>query len=235
MARGKTLLSLLDDFRAECKLSLNPAHNAQVRDSQVKQLVHTQEWLWEDFAWPHLRVERTFALAAGQRYYSVPEDLDISRIVKIEVKFGGRWLPLTVGVGAEQYSLYDSDIDERSWPIERWRIAEDEQIEFWPIGTDNGNAADLEGYIKITGIRYLRPLVEEADVADLDNRLITLYAAASAITDTKEAQKKLNQANKLYARIRSGLMPRRKFRMFGKQDDRRKLRGPPTVYYRVVP
>ena len=41
MARGKTLLKLLNDLRHEARLSQNPAHNAQVRDSQVATLQRT--------------------------------------------------------------------------------------------------------------------------------------------------------------------------------------------------
>ena len=65
MSRGTTLVKLLDDLRAECRISLNPAHNRQQRDVQVKMLQRKQEWLWNDFAWPHLRVERFIDLQAG--------------------------------------------------------------------------------------------------------------------------------------------------------------------------
>ena len=58
MARQTTLVRLLDKLRVAARLSLNPAHNAQNRSSQVTFLQVEQERLWSDFDWPHLRVER---------------------------------------------------------------------------------------------------------------------------------------------------------------------------------
>ena len=58
MARGTTLLRLLDLYRAECRLSLNPAHNSGARDTQVSHIQRVQNWLWSDFDWPILLVER---------------------------------------------------------------------------------------------------------------------------------------------------------------------------------
>jgi hypothetical protein len=235
--RYKTLGSLVDDLRAECRRSLNPAHNAQVRDTQVKMIQHVQEWLWEDFTWPHLRVKRDISLQAGQRFYELPDDLDIDRIERIEVRYNGSWMKIAAGVDAHHYRQYDSDLLIRAWPVQRWQITEDEQIEVWPIPDSDMDAATLEGTLRITGIRKLTSLVDDADRADLDSRLITLYAAADILTaqGSKDGQLKLSQANKIYSRLRSGLTPRRSFRMFGNAEASRvELRGPPPVYYRVV-
>jgi hypothetical protein len=98
MARNTTLSRLLDMYRAECKMSLNVAHNNQDRDRQVNQLQMTQEWLWEDFDWPLLRVDRQVSLAAGQRYYEPPEDLHIDRIDKIEVFHDAAYQRLIPGI-----------------------------------------------------------------------------------------------------------------------------------------
>lgn len=237
MARGKTLLKLLDDLRAECRLSLNPAHNSQVRDTHIMHLQRVQEWLWDDFNWPHLRVERTIPCQAGERIYEPPAELSIDRLERVQFRDGDTWLDLCAGIGAEQYNIWDSELDQRSWPIERWRIWEDQQIEVWPIAVDNADPVSLNGYLKFIGIRDLSPLVNDGDRADLDDRLIVLYAASEilAAAGAKDAQLKLNQANKRYAKIRGELTPRRSFRMFGNQAPRKHLRGPPRVYYRVGP
>jgi hypothetical protein len=215
MARGTTLVELLDDLRAELHTSLNPAHNNQVRDKQVKFLQSTQEWLWEDFTWPHLRVHRNYLLQAGQYLYDVNADFDIDRIEKIEVKTGGRWLPVVPGIDAAHYAAHDTELGQRASPVRRWRIAENEQVEVWPIPDVNGVPATLEGYLKVTGIRKLRPLVADTDRCDLDDQLIYLYAAAKHSPDTKEGKFALNLANKRLARLKGNLTPRRKFKMFG--------------------
>lgn len=215
MARGSTLVKLLDDLRAELRTSLNPAHNSSVRDKQVKFLQSTQEWLWEDFTWPHLRTHRNYQLQAGQYLYDISSDFDIDRIEKIEVKDGGVWRLVLPGIDAGHYANHDTELDQRSWPVRRWRIAENEQIEVWPIPDTNGTAADLEGYFKITGIRRLRALVEDTDRCDLDAQLIYLYAAAKSDPESRHGKFALNLANKRLAKLKGNLTPRRQFKMFG--------------------
>lgn len=232
MARGTTLLRLLDMYRAECRLSLNPAHNAQVRDTQVQHLQRVQEWLWTDFAWPILRVERFLETQNGQRFYDMPDDLDIDRITKFEVKHDDVYCPLDPGIDGQHYAAYDSDKDERQWPPQRWRISEDEQIELWPIPDTDFDPVTQEGRIKLTGIRKLRPLVDDGDRADLDDRLIVLYAAAEYLAGTgaKDAGLKQQQANARFVRLRGQQSPRRQFKMFGHTQDSHIRRVPIAVY-----
>jgi hypothetical protein len=233
MARGTTLVKLLDLYRGECRLSFNPAHNAQDRDRQVNHIQRTQEWLWEDFDWPLLRVERTFELQAGQRYYDFPADVHIDRISKMEVFYDAAYCGLKPGIDAEHYTAYNSDLDERQWPPQRWRIAEDEQVEIWPIPDGNAVPSTLEGTVKVTGIKNLSPLVADGDRADLDDRMIILFCAAEymAASGAKDANLKLDQANKRYAKLRGAQMPRKRFSMFGVgQPQDRPKRIPFAVY-----
>lgn len=217
MSRGTTLVKLLDDLRAEARLSLNPAHNADSRPGQVKALQREQQRLWEDFDWPHLRVERQVPIQAGQRYYETPENMSIDRIERIELFTDGCWRQLLPGIDGEHYAAWNSDIDQRSWPPRRWKIHEDEDIEVWPISDINADDTTRDGYLKFTGIRNLRPLVDDADRADLDDVMLVGYCAAQmlAATGAKDAKLKLDAANSRYARLRGRLTPRRQFRMFG--------------------
>ena len=217
MARGTTLIRLLDKLRAETRISKNPTHNIQVRESHVDLLQRVQERLWDDFTWPHLRVERQFPIANGQRYYAPPQDVLIDNIEKIDVFRDGTWVPLRPGISGADYGCHNSDLDERAWPTVSWQIHEGEQIEVWPISDMDADPANRDGYIKVTGIRNLKPLVADSDRADLDDNMIVLYAAAEllAASGAKDAQMKLDQANRIYARLRSGLTPKKTTRMFG--------------------
>jgi len=232
MARNTTLLRLLDLYRAEARLSLNPAHNAQTRDAQVNHLQRIQNWLWSDFAWPILIVERFSEVQNGQRYYSPPEDIDIDRVLSIAVKHDDVYCDLKPGVDDEHYAAYDSEKDERQWPPQRWKIAENEQIELWPIPDSNYATDTQEGRIKIRGIRKLQPLVDDADRADLDDRLITLFAAAEYLAGqgAKDAQLKQSQALAHYAKLRGGQTPRKKFGMFTRTSEDYVRRVPIGVY-----
>lgn len=215
MARGTTLVKLLDQLRAELHTSLNPAHNNQVRDKQVHFLNKTQEWLWEEYNWPHLRQQKNYAVQAGQYLYDFGADFDLDRIEKIEVMNGGRWQPVTANLTTNDYSIHNSELNQRADPVRKWRIAPDEQIELWPMPQTTGDPTTLQGFIKVTGIRKLSPLVKDTDRADIDDQLIFLYAASSCAPDTKEGKMALNRANKRLAKIKGRLTPRRQFKMFG--------------------
>lgn len=216
MARNVTLEKLLDDYRAEADLSLNTGHHLQTRLSQIKLLQKTQERLFDDYAWPHLIVERQVATQAGQRYYDMPEDINIDRLSKLTLFSDGAWRELSNGISGANYSAFNSDLDERSWPPRCFRIYEDEQIEIWPIPDVNADAATLEGYLKFVGIRNLRPLVAEDDRCDLDGQLIVLHAAAETLAKNKsdKARLILEQANARYARLRGNLSSGAKTKMF---------------------
>ncbi|CAK7259099.1 MULTISPECIES: phage adaptor protein [unclassified Shinella] len=217
MARNTTLVKLLDLYRAECRLSFNPAHNAQDRDRQIIHLQRTQEWLWEDYDWPLLRVDRTIFLAAGQRYYDPPGDMAIDRISHIEVYRDQAYCPLRPGIDARHFTTFNSNLDERQWPPQRWRITEDERIEIWPIPDTDGDPDTLEGTLKITGIKNLQQMVADTDRATLDDRLIVLYAAAEFLASKgdKSASHKLELAKARYGKLRGAQQPRRVFNMFG--------------------
>ena len=238
MARNTTLIHLLDGLRAACRLSLNAASNIQVRDSQVKALQLKQEWFWGDFAWPHLRVDRDIDLQAGERYYDTPTDLDIDRISHIEVRADSMYRRLVPGIDACQYAAYDSDLDQRGWPVTRWKITENEMLEIWPISNTDFNLTTLDGRMRITGIRTLRPLVDDTDRADLDDQLLIKSCAADylAATGAKDAQIKLDEANRLYVKLRGRLMPRKKFSIGVSEESRSDYvrRVPIAVYNKVV-
>jgi len=227
--RGKTLEKLIDDLRAETRLSLNPAHNANDRELQVKHLQRTQEWLWDDYDWPHLRVERNVPIQAGQRYYDFPADLALDRVEKLEYFADGAWCRLQPGIEGAHYSMRNSELDEREWPPRRWRLSENEDFEVWPISDRAFDPATQDGQLKFTGIRNLKKLVDDADRADLDDRIIVLFAAAErlAAVGAKDAKLKQDMALKRFARLRGELQITRRFRMFGTGERNRSRFGLP--------
>ena len=237
MARNQTLLKLLQAYRAEIRASGNAAHNTSAREGQVNLLQRVQETLWEEIDWPFLRVERYFDVQAGQRYYETTEDMTIDRVEMLEVRWGDQWSPLLPDIDRTHYSQWDSDLDERSWPVERWKVYEDEQIEIWPIPGDNADPVSLEGRIKITGIRSLRPLVDDSDRADLDDRLIVLSAAAETLAaqGAKDAPLKLQAAGQRKAMLTANMSKIKSFRMFGGSSGQAyEPKGPPRVHYRTT-
>lgn len=204
MARNVSLGELIDDVRAEAGHSLQANLGVAMRDVIIKVLQRQQRRLWEDHDWTFLRVHRDIAVQNGQRYYNIPADLTFERIEKLEFKYGDRWIPMQYSISAANYDQYDSDRDVRGFPVERWQEYENNQIEFWPIPSQNGSESQNTNIVRIHGIRKLRPLVAESDVADLDDTLLVLYSAAEILAREKaaDASLKLQMAEKHYARLK---------------------------------
>jgi len=230
MARNVTLGELIDDVRAEAGHSLQANLGTAMRDVLIKILQRQQRRLWEDYYWTFLRVQRDVPVQAGQRYYSFPADLSLERLEKVEFKWDDRWHKLEYGIGPTQYDQYDSDRDVRSWPIYRWQEQENDQLEVWPIPSQNGSAVPLTGVIRYTGIRKLRPLVAESDRADLDDTMLVLYSAAEILAREKaaDASVKLQMAESHYMRLRGRNSKRDVFSLSG-EEPRFQMRGPKVV------
>lgn len=187
MARGTQLLQLVTMLRDET----GRANSVAVGVDDVPALKHllrrTQETLYAKHDWPFLRtVFDRIPLQAGQRYYDPPTGLDFDRIEDVAVWDSGTAYRLTRGIGFEEYTTYDSESDERSestlrWDV-RWRDTA-EMIEVWPVPSSN----NLE--LQFIGIRNLRALVADSDVADLDDAMIVLYAAAELLPKGSELAK----------------------------------------------
>lgn len=248
MARGQTLESILNKMRAHARLSLSPSMNIQVTDSHKELLRDEQQRLWEDFAWPHLRVHKLIPLAAGQYEYDLPADdysaeddtytLTMDRVEHVSVFEGGEWCRLHADITEDHYSVHNTLLDERSWPVRAWQATDEDQIEVWPVPDTNADATTYEGYLRVTGIRSLRPFVAEDDRADLDDRLISLYVAGGLLgaSGAKDATLKLEAANKLYTKLKGKQTKTTSFNMFGTtQRPASRFRGPSPYIRRYVP
>lgn len=230
MARNVTLGELIDDVRAEAGHSLQPNLGTAMREVLIKVIQRQQRRLWEDHDWTFLRVHRDVPVQAGQRYYDFPADLNLERVERVEFKWDDRWHRLEYGIGRAQLDQFDSDRDVRSWPIFRWQEAEDNQIEVWPVPSLNGGLTPPAGLIRFTGIRALRPLVQESDRADLDDTLLVLFSAAEILAREKanDAGLKLQLAETHYRRLKARGAKREVISLSG-EEDRFMLRGPKTV------
>lgn len=221
MARGQTLESILTKVRAKARLSLLPAANTQARDGQVIRIQQVQQRLWDGYNWPHMRIEHTLPLQAGQYLYDLPETdaytLSMDRVEYVAVRDGGEWVRLCADITDANYTIHETQLDERAWPVRNWRASPNDEIEVWPIPDQNADATTLEGYLKVVAIRNLDPLVEDSDRADLDDELIALLAAAEILQANGAADAKvmMAEAERRYQRLTGNQTKIRSFRLFG--------------------
>lgn len=175
MARGTTLGELVTKLRVAARLDPNPALSKNMEPLFKQTLADTQERLYDEFDWPFLKIQRDKELAAGQRYYDVPVDMNLERVIAVDTKVGGEWVPVERGIPLDCYSAVDSDLDQRRDPVVRWDVVDTgdgEQIEVWPVPSTNG----LQ--LRFSGIRKLKQLIGQADKADLDDKIIVLFSSA---------------------------------------------------------
>lgn len=202
MARGKQLLSLIAQLRAETGRTQNVAVGVDEVENLKVILQRTQELLYEEYEWPHLRVQRTVSLVAGQRHYDFPTDLNFDRIQDAKLKYSGVYTDIERGILFDDYSIYDSNATtpERSFPTLKWDVRDTgsgEQMEVWPIPSQDAT-------IYLFGTKKLGDLIQESDTADLDDRLIVLFAAAEILARQKsnDAKNKLSQAERRLMMLR---------------------------------
>jgi len=203
MARKTQLLSLIAQLRAETGRTQTVSVGIDEVENLKEMLRRVQEQLYDEYDWPHLRVQKTVALAAGQRYYDLPTGLNFDRIEDVRLEYNDVYQGIDRGIELEDYSIFNSNATtpERSSPSLKWDIrytGSTEQIEVWPIPNDNIQT------LYFLGTQSLSDLIQESDRADLDDRLIVLYAAAEILArqESKDAQAKLEQANKRLATLR---------------------------------
>jgi len=205
MGRGTSLGQLITDLRSESGHSLQANLGKSTRDVLINILQRTQSRLWEDYSWPFLAIKRDITIAAGQRYYDVPTDLVFERIERVEFKHGDIWSKMHYKISADNYNSHDSDLGVRSTPITRYDAYENNQIEVWPIPSNNSVSTTKTGMVRVHGVKNLSAFTDEAHTADLDDQLIVLYAATEMLARQKQgdAQNKLAQAQAHYARLKA--------------------------------
>lgn len=198
MARGTTLGQLVTMLREEIGDATSAALGQNNLPHLKRILQRTQQFLWEDHTWAHLRVYREESLQAGQRYYSFPADLSFDRIENTHVRYDDTWRPVLYGIELGHYNVSDPEQGDTEDPVERWQAHEDDQYEVWPVPATNGLRLRFEG------IKKLAPLIADGDRAELDDNLIVLFAATELLAkrDAKDAKAKENMATRLYARLK---------------------------------
>lgn len=226
MARNVTLGELIDDLRAEAGHSLQANLGTAMREVLVKVLQRQQRRLWDDYDWAFLRVQRDVLTQNGQRYYDLPADMKLEGVERVEFKYGDQWHLLEYGIDGKHYSEFDSDKNVRSMPVYRYQPSQNNQIEVWPVPSQNANATTKAGAMRFTGKRNLRPLILQSDPADLDDTLLVLFSAAEILSREKadDAKLKLSMAERHYARLKGRSSNSDTFTLSG-DDPTRRVRG----------
>ena len=203
MAKGAQFSQLYTDLRAELRRSSSVAVGVEDLATLKRTINHVYRTLYIDYEWPHLRkVFPKIELAAGQRYYDFPADLDNDLLEAAVVWNGNIAEEIRVGIGFDEYSFLDPDEDDRQDPVQAidFRFTGTAtQIEVWPLPATNNYSIQFRGYI------LLPKLVEDSDKCWLDDELVVLFAAAELLKGTKaeDADSKLLIAQGYLQRLKA--------------------------------
>jgi hypothetical protein len=104
-----TLATLLEDLQHAIGDTTDPAQGRNARGGLLAALRRHQTTLYLENDWPFLKVQKTITLNPGQRYYDIPEDLNLESVTRVEVHYGGTRTPVERGIGAEQYATFESE------------------------------------------------------------------------------------------------------------------------------
>lgn len=212
MALRATLEELIEQVRAECRLSSNSSRGIDHREYIIQLIRRHYESLSENFEWEHLQLTRNSAdsrkeIAAGQRLYDFPSAVNINRISKAWVQYAGGWSPIDYGIDYASYTALDPEADQRADPITAWGFEGRQQFEVWPLPATN-HSASSPYYVAFEGQRAVERLTQNNSRADIDDQLIALYVAAEILAGNErktEADVKLSAANSRMGTLRAGL------------------------------
>lgn len=179
MARGSQLTQLVIQLREEVSRSASLGVGASDLPELQQKLRRVQTTLYDEYDWPFLRqMFPVKQMQASEQFYDFPTGVNLERIEEVVVWYNGLPIPLTRGIGFSDYSAYNSNEGVTSQPAMKWDVrwtGTTEQMEIWPLPVDNSQT------VQIRGIRKLRPLIADSDVADLDDTLIVLTVAAEML------------------------------------------------------
>lgn len=186
MARGRTLGQLTTQLRSLLGHERSPAAGAAFADHYKEAIKSAQEELYDEFSWPFLYARRDKNVGAGQRYYDFPVDMPLENIAQVQVLWNGTYCDIEYGISTADYSVHNSDEDERADPVEKWQALNTGtvQYELWPLP-----ATAVTDGLRFHGKKALASLVNSHDIADLDDRLICYRAAVILVNDEKRAAK----------------------------------------------
>jgi hypothetical protein len=232
--RGTQLIQLVTMVREEIGRATSVAVGVDDIPGLKQKIRSRQELLYDTYVWPFLRqVFPQKLLQANERYYDFPVGLNLERVESVVVYYSNLPRPIERGITYVEYAIYNPALGATSEPAMKWDVrwtGVKEQFEIWPIPSGN------DQQIEFTGIRNLRPLIQDSDVADLDDQLIVLDVASELLQrqGSASAQEVQSRASSRLATLRGRVLGGLRMRRMGMGErDATDQRIPIVVHARV--
>lgn len=201
--RNKQFQEIVEKVRLESFRSTSTALG-QNEEAHIKHFVNRfYEWLFFDYNWPFLKIpDADKAILAGSFKYDPPASIDLERIEKVDVLYGGVWQPVERGISMDEYNQMSPEDNERFDPILKydiWWTGSAPQIIVWPRPA---SATTL----RFQGRKAFMRLVSNTDICLLDDTLIALFCAAELLAqdENPRAEAVLTAARQRYNILKFG-------------------------------
>lgn len=215
MARGSTLGTMLTMLRAEAKMATDSSVGQSKNPALKVLLKRVYAMLYDEHEWPHLMgAWEDKAIVAGSRYYDFPTNITMEGAVKALHQWGDIWNELSPNFDPTIYNEYDSDDDERSDPVQAWRVYSGSQFEVWPIPATAGT-------VRFIGKQAMGAFEADADVCVLDDHLIVLFAAAELRADKPDGAALKASGERRLAQLKANMKKSDGFRIGERSGPRR--------------
>lgn len=188
------------------------------------------------------------------RYYYFPtldEDnitvaINFERPLNAYIWWSQSWLDLDIGIGIEEFNFRNSDGSppdtgvppETLDPVQRWQYNDQIQFEVWPVPASTQT-------LRFVGQRVVNPLTTFTPNAspatsnqlatpnwtatlDLDDEMVTLFAAAEILADKPAGQILMKNAQNRMAYVRASYPKRTKIAGFGQHRNKQLQRNIPV-------
>lgn len=183
MRSGVNRATLRREVQAEAGLSTDPGHSAQIAEKINAKLNRAERQMALKHTWPKQTMEREVTITANSQYGALPAapSMNFTMVNTVWTIFGGDWLPVAYGIGAEQRSLYDTTA--RVTPISRWEVLSPgaaayvvgvAEYEVWPISAQNET-------LRFTGERGAGNMDSDDDTCVLDGDALVQQVAGELL------------------------------------------------------
>ena len=210
MARGSQLSTIVQMVKTELMVDADSTISPGA-DATIKAMARVQQsWLADRHSWEFLKVEYFFTMTAGTRYYDWPTSggkpvFDLNRINrgKLDCFWGNIWSEVVLGIDpVRDYTPLNPTLGQKYDPVLRWqlyRTGSTLKFEVWPLPA---TATQL----RMRAQKPLDDLIQDTDLAELDDVLIAQFTAAKLAARMKQgdAQALLSQAQETYKNLTSG-------------------------------
>ncbi len=108
MSRGTTLANLVIQLRHETGRTITTGAGADEEARLKHVLQRTQEFWYDEYAWPHMQAQRTITTVVNQRFYSFPSDMDVEEVQGLFIKDTSSYRPIDRGISVSNSASHDS-------------------------------------------------------------------------------------------------------------------------------